>query len=237
MRRKNSRLPKFWAVIPAAGVGARMQAKTLPKQYYRIGEYSIIEHTLHPFLKYPFQKIIVIIHKADIWWESLPPSFNPQIYTIEGGQTRAESVWNGLKALENFNVHLDDWVLVHDAVRPCLAFEKIKRFINEVKNEAVGALMAVPVRDTLKHVVNDNQVDRTISRDNIWQAQTPQMFRYSYLYEALKQCQLKNEHILDEASAIEKIGYQPKIVIGDISNIKLTYDHDIDLIDCLLRRK
>jgi len=235
MRKKNNSLSKPWVIMPAAGIGTRMQAVTQPKQYYRIDKLSIIEYTLSPFLKYPFKKIIVAIHKKDAYWRTLPISSDPQIHTIEGGATRAESVWNGLNVLK-VKANPNDWVLIHDAVRPCLTLEKLTQFIHKVQKEKIGGLMAIPVRDTLKHVIN-GEVNKTIERENIWQAQTPQMFRYAYLYNALKRSRLHNTHAPDEASAIEQLGYHPKIIQGDNSNIKVTYAEDIDLANRLLRRK
>jgi len=236
MNKRNKSLPKPWVIIPAAGIGSRMQMPTKPKQYYVIDKLSIIEQTLSLFLHEVFKKIVVAIHKKDTHWNTLSVSSAPEIYTVEGGQTRAESVWNGLKALEKFNIQPMDWVLIHDAVRPCLTLEKLTQFIQMIKTEKVGGLMAIPMRDTLKYVIN-NEVSKTISRMNIWQAQTPQMFRYAYLVDALKYARLNNISISDEASAIEQLGHHPRIIRGDSSNIKVTYAEDIDLANRLLGRK
>ena len=236
MNKKNNSLPEPWVIIPAAGIGSRMQTATQPKQYFLIDKRSIIEHTLDPFLHYPFKKIIIVIHKKDIQWKVLSISSNSKIHTVEGGKTRAESVWNGLNALEKFNVQPMDWVLIHDAVRPCLTLEKLTQFIQAIKTEKVGGLMAIPIRDTLKYVIN-NKVSKTIARANIFQAQTPQMFRYNYLVDALKYVRLNNINTSDEASAIEQLGDHPKIISGDSSNIKVTYAEDVDLVNRLLGRK
>lgn len=236
MRTKNKHLPKLWVIIPAAGIGSRIKTVTKPKQYHSISEKPIIEHTLNLFLQSSFEKIIVTIQKSDPYWDNLSISSNPQIHTTIGGQTRMESVWNGLNALHDFNVISTDWVLTHDAVRPCLTSKMLTQFINALKNEAVGGTMAIPAQDTLKYVI-DNEIDHTLSRKNIWHAQTPQMFRFSCLYEALKKTKQQNINVSDEACAIEKLGYRPKIIPGDISNIKITYDRDIALATCLLRSR
>jgi 2-C-methyl-D-erythritol 4-phosphate cytidylyltransferase len=147
-----------------------------------------------------------------------------------GGETRAESVANGLLASE---LEPDDWVLVHDAARPCLTQAHLAKLIAELRDDAVGGILAVPVADTLKRADAQQRIEFTEPRDRLWQAQTPQMFRAGLLAEALARC----KNVTDEASAVESLGFQPKLVEGDSSNFKVTYPQDIRLAELLLKEK
>ncbi len=147
-----------------------------------------------------------------------------------GGATRAESVANGLLASE---LEPDDWVLVHDAARPCLSAHLLERMINELRDDAVGGILAVPVADTLKRADAQQRIACTEPREGLWQAQTPQMFRAGLLAEALARC----NNVTDEASAVEALGLQPKLVASDTSNFKVTYPQDIILAELLLKER
>ncbi len=151
-----------------------------------------------------------------------------------GGETRAESVLNGLKAAQGASsINDDDWVLVHDAARPCLSATQLDKLMDELANDEVGGLLAVPVADTLKRSDTSSRVERTESRENLWQAQTPQMFRYKLLMEALSMT--GGVTMTDDAGAIEALGLHPKLVLSDARNLKVTYPQDLALAELILR--
>ena len=213
-----------------------LQDSTTPKQYCPIGSQLVIEHTLNLLLSHSsyFQKIIVVLHPNDTHFKTLPLSSHPKIHTTTGGHTRAQSVRCGLDALKAFTVKPNDWVLTHDAARPCLRKEKLQHFIDTIINtEIIGGLLAIPVSDTLKYIKKNHAIE-TIKRDNIWQAQTPQMFRYQHLDQALGNITPEKNNVSDEASAIEQLGYQPKIILGDTLNLKITHPEDLTLAHCLM---
>jgi 2-C-methyl-D-erythritol 4-phosphate cytidylyltransferase len=149
-----------------------------------------------------------------------------------GGETRAASVYNGLIAARDA-IGGDDWVLVHDAARPCLSADALERLIAEVGDDEAGGLLAIPVADTLKRADADTRVDATASREGLWQAQTPQMFRYGFLVEALRRSD--GAEVTDEASAIERLGLKPRLVMGEARNLKVTYPQDLELAEVILK--
>lgn len=217
----------LWLIIPAAGVGKRLNAD-LPKQYIVIDDRSVIEHTLSPFIAYPhIQQIIVVVSNADTHWQKIQTSFTQvKFVTVPVGKERCFSVYQGLLSLQSLAA-ADDWVLVHDAVRPCISSQDIDRLVVSLQHHTVGGLLGVPVRDTLKRVNTNGDVIATIARENIWQAQTPQMFRYGILMQAMKAAIEQDRMVTDEASAIELIGQHPVMVEGTADNIKITYPEDI----------
>jgi 2-C-methyl-D-erythritol 4-phosphate cytidylyltransferase len=215
-----------WAVVPAAGVGKRMQADR-PKQYLPLAGKTVIEHTLLRLLQSGvFQAVAVAISLEDPYWPELDISKHPDVITAPGGKERADSVLSALKALQGRAAE-DDWVLVHDAARPCLTAFDIHLQIDTLKNDAVGGILALSSHDTLKHVEGDT-ITATIDRKHIWRALTPQMFKYSMLRDALQQTE-GNPAVTDEASALEILGYKPKIVEGRPDNIKITRPEDLAL--------
>ena len=217
---------KCWAVVPAAGVGKRMQADR-PKQYLPLAGQTVIEHTLLRLLQSgAFQAVAVAISVEDPYWPELAISQHPQVITAAGGKERADSVLSALKALQGQAAE-DDWVLVHDAARPCLTSADIHLQINSLKDDTVGGILALSSHDTLKQVDGDN-ITATVDRKHIWRALTPQMFRYGMLRDALQQTE-GNPAITDEASALELLGFQPKIVEGRPDNIKITRPEDLAL--------
>jgi len=219
---------KYWVIIPAAGIGERMK-KAMPKQYCKIDEKTVLEHCLIPFIQHSLiQKIIVVLNKQDTLWPTLEISNHPKIEITFGGKYRAQSVFNGLLHLQTLGARTRDWVLVHDAVRPCLTLQMLDHLIENLKDDKVGGLLATPVRDTLKRVL-DHRVEKTISRENLWCAQTPQMFRHGLLFEALEKTLTGRSLITDEAIAVENFGKQAKVVVGDIKNIKITFPEDLEL--------
>ena len=221
-----TQLIKFWAIVPAAGVGKRMQADR-PKQYLELAGTTVIEHTLLRLLQADiFSAIAVAVSKEDPYWPELPLSKHQTIITAPGGKERADSVLSGLKAIRE-QASDDDWVLVHDAARPCITTEDIHYLINTLVNDEVGGILALASADTLKQV-QGNSITGTLDRSHIWRALTPQMFRYGLLKAALEQTQ-GNPAITDDASALELTGLQPKIVEGRPDNIKITRPEDLAL--------
>lgn len=219
--------PAFWAVIPAAGIGSRMRADR-PKQYLDLAGRSILERTLDCFLGHPRLKgLVVCLAADDPWWPNLPSASNELIQRAEGGRERADSVLNGLLRLTELGGASDDWVLVHDAARPNLARTDLDRLLNELADDAVGGLLGVPARDTLKRVGVDGRVQETIDRSVVWLAYTPQMFRLGALHRALADALVADAAITDEASAMEWAGYAPRMVEGRVDNIKVTTPEDL----------
>ena len=215
-----------WAVVPAAGVGKRMQADR-PKQYLPLAGKTVIEHTLDRLLQSgAFKAVAVAISVEDPYWPELAVSKHPEVITAPGGKERADSVLSALKSLQGRAAE-DDWVLVHDAARPCLTTDDIRQLIDTLKDDAVGGILALSSHDTLKQVAGGS-INATVDRKHIWRALTPQMFRYGMLRDALQQAE-GNPAITDEASALEIQGLQPKIVEGRPDNIKITRPEDLAL--------
>lgn len=217
---------KYWAVVPAAGVGKRMNADR-PKQYLPLLDKTVIEHTLMRLLKADvFSAVAVAISEEDPYWPELDIASNEKVITAAGGKERADSVLSALKAIRTLASD-DDWVLVHDAARPCITTIDIIHLINSLKKDDVGGILALSSHDTLKNVQGDFIVE-TLDRRHIWRALTPQMFRYGLLKSALEAAE-GNPAITDEASALELKGLQPKIVEGRPDNIKITRPEDLAL--------
>lgn len=221
-------LPAFWAVIPAAGVGARMAADR-PKQYLQLGGLTILEHSLLCFLNHPRLKGLVIsLAVDDPYWPTLPCALDSRIQQVAGGRERADSVLNALLHLHANGADDNDWVLVHDAARPNLARSDLDNLLNELKDDPVGGLLAVPAKDTLKRADAHGRVTETVDRSLIWQAYTPQMFRLGALHRALAESLVSNVSITDEASAIEWAGQSPRLIEGRADNIKVTRPEDLE---------
>ncbi|KAA8703523.1 MULTISPECIES: 2-C-methyl-D-erythritol 4-phosphate cytidylyltransferase [Pseudomonas] len=224
----SSCLPAFWAVIPAAGVGARMAADR-PKQYLQLGGRTILEHSLGCFLDHPSLKgLVVSLAVDDPYWPSLACAGDPRIQRADGGSQRSGSVLNALLQLNALGASDDDWVLVHDAARPNLSREDLDTLLAELAHDPVGGLLAVPARDTLKRVDKHGRVVETIDRSLIWQAYTPQMFRLGALHRALADSLVADAVITDEASAMEWSGQAPRLVEGRADNIKVTRPEDLE---------
>lgn len=224
----NHDLPAFWAVIPAAGVGARMAADR-PKQYLQLGGRTILEHSLGCFLDHPCLKgLVVSLAVDDPYWPSLACANDPRIQRADGGSERSGSVLNALLQLNALGASDDDWVLVHDAARPNLSRDDLDKLLAELADDPVGGLLAVPARDTLKRVDKHGRVVDTIDRSLIWQAYTPQMFRLGALHRALADSLVADAVITDEASAMEWSGQAPRLVEGRSDNIKVTRPEDLE---------
>jgi len=229
-------MPNYYALIPAAGFGSRMGGET-PKQYLSLLGRPLIHYAVATLCRHAMiSRVYVVLAPEDQLWKSYDSTaFAGKLKPLYcGGAERFESVRNGLDAIQG-EVGFEDWVLVHDAARPGLSGELLDRLIGEVGNDPFGGLLAVPVADTLKRADADNRVLRTESRDKLWQAQTPQMFRYSLLQRALSL--LDGAVVTDEAQAVERMGFQAKLVAGDMANFKVTYPQDIKLAELILGGK
>ncbi len=228
---------KVWVVIPAAGVGSRMQADR-PKQYLPLAGKTVIEHTLACFDTHPaVEGIVVSIGDDDPYWLELPRD-GRKVFTASGGKERADSVLNGLNyLLETLGIKPETWVLVHDAARPCLHRTDLDKLLAvRDGHEAAGALLAVPVRDTMKRAQPDSpHVSHTEERNGLWHALTPQMAQLGVLQEALAHALKKGVSITDEASALEYAGLHPMLVEGDARNIKITRPADLALAEFFLK--
>lgn len=222
-----------WAVIPAAGIGKRMCADR-PKQYLPVAGKTVIEHTLSTFLKHPrIQGITVAIGPDDPYWKQLEYSRDDRVHLVTGGVERADSVRNALRSLEG-NLDGEDWVLVHDAARPCLRYTDLDRLLVELGGDSIGGILATPARDTLKQVGPEGEIQTTIDRSRLWHAQTPQMFHFKLLLDALDRGIACGQVITDESSVIEQAGFHPRIVEGHADNIKITCPEDLPYAEWLL---
>ncbi|MFV0371949.1 MAG: 2-C-methyl-D-erythritol 4-phosphate cytidylyltransferase [Azonexus sp.] len=227
-------MPRYFAIVPAAGSGARFGASR-PKQYLDLNGRPLIYHTLAALAVWPrIERVWVVLAPDDPFWPRYDWSgLGAKVESVHcGGATRAESVRNGLQAAAVAAAE-DDWVLVHDAARPCLTPALLNALHEELADDPVGGLLAVPVADTLKRADANQRVADTEPRGGLWQAQTPQMFRYGLLRRALA---AQNE-VTDEAGAIEAAGLQPRLVASSASNLKVTYPADLALAALILREQ
>lgn len=229
---------KLWGILPAAGIGARMGTNT-PKQYLEVAGKAIIQHSIELMLtRSELESLTVCLAAGDIHFAKLGIT-HPKLTTTAGGNTRADSVLNGLKSIRD-KAEADDWVLVHDAARPCLEPAMLARMIDTLVYDQVGGILATRAKDTLKKVLppapgaDQQSVSYTLDRSDIWQAQTPQLFRYGLLTKALEFCLEHNLEVTDEASALEHAGYPVKLVEGSATNIKVTNPEDRLLAEFLL---
>lgn len=225
-----------WAVIPAAGIGTRMGAE-IPKQYLPLMGKTVLEHTVLRFCEHvDIRAVIVVLADNDLHWKKLSLAKNPKVHTTTGGIQRYHSVFNGLRYLEKM-ASVDDWVLVHDAARPCIRIEDINKLIQAAVSSVDGAVLAIPERDTMKRATRDRKIESTVSRDDLWHAQTPQIFRYSMLKSALENVFAKNIPVTDESQAIEMFGKFPMLVEGHADNIKITHPADLMLAEVYLKQQ
>ena len=226
---------KLWAVVPAAGSSRRMAGAALPKQYLPLAGRTVIEWSIAPFLeRSDCERIVVVVAGQDRHWPQQSLARHPKIVTATGGEERVDSVRAGLQALASQATE-QDWVLVHDAARPCLKSADLQRLIADLAADSVGGLLAAPVVDTLKRGDVDNRVQATVSRAALWRALTPQMFRYTVLDRALRKAHETRSSPTDEAQAVEALGLQPRLVPGDPDNIKITLPDDVERAARLLK--
>jgi 2-C-methyl-D-erythritol 4-phosphate cytidylyltransferase len=219
-----------WAVFPAAGVGARMGADC-PKQYLPLAGRTVIEHSLDAVLNHEaIRGGVVAISETDDSWEGLGYQHAKPLLRAMGGAERCHSVLNALYVLANMAT-VDDWVLVHDAARPCVRHDDISRLIEQCYSHPVGGILATPIKDTIKQSVASHYITRTIDRGSLWYAQTPQMFRLGMLHHALGLALSEKAVITDEASALEHIGQDPLLIEGHADNLKITRPEDLALAE------
>ncbi|MET0050992.1 MAG: 2-C-methyl-D-erythritol 4-phosphate cytidylyltransferase [Candidatus Thiodiazotropha sp.] len=224
---------RYWAVVPAAGVGRRMGGE-IPKQYRLLAGRRVIDHSLARLLRNPLiNTVFVALSVEDVHWEDCEHARDPRVIRVSGGEERCHSVLNALRVVLE-HAAADDWVLVHDAARPCLAHEDLDRLIERLSEHPVGGLLGIPVTDTIKEVDVNGQVTGTRSRDRLWRAFTPQMFRLGMLTKALEQVIASGGQVTDEASALEALGHQPLMVEGSPGNIKITRPEDLALAEFYL---
>lgn len=217
--------PDVIAVVPAAGIGSRMQSEC-PKQYLSIGGKTLLEHALNSLLAHPaISRIIVAISPEDPYFSTLPIASDPRIMVVKGGKERADSVLAGLKAVSSAR-----WVLVHDAARPCLHIDDLSRLLAIAATSTVGGILAAPVRDTMKRAEPGKQaIAHTVDREALWHALTPQLFPLELLRDCLVRALNEGATITDEASALEYCGFHPELVMGRSDNIKVTRPEDLAL--------
>lgn len=217
-----------WAVVPAAGIGQRMQS-AIPKQYLSLGGQQVIDHALAPLITHPtIRKIYVALSPDDIWWTQTRFAHHPDIVQVVGGTERRDSVLHALHTLAA-QANPEDWVLVHDAARPYLHPDDLARLITQVRTHptAVGGLLGQRAADTLKQVAADGTIRHTLDRRLIWHAFTPQMCRFDLLYQHLQAACTANLPMTDEAGVLEWAGETMLMVPGRADNRKITYPEDL----------
>ncbi|MEX0733425.1 MAG: 2-C-methyl-D-erythritol 4-phosphate cytidylyltransferase [Steroidobacteraceae bacterium] len=224
---------RIWFVIAAAGAATRFGG-TVPKPYLKIAGRTLLEHSLRALSAVPgIAGGVVVVAPGDRRFHRLPKILRRRLTTATGGPTRAMSVLNGLNAL--ITAAEDDWVLVHDAARPCLPRKDIEALVAECRRDPVGGLLAVPVTDTVKQADEQGRSTRTLPRERLWRAQTPQMFRHGRLVRALTQALEEGFDATDEAAAIEGLGLRPRLVEGSPLNIKITRPGDLVFAQAAMR--
>lgn len=232
-------LAQYSVVVPAAGIGKRMKTDC-PKQYLHIAGKTVIEHTLANLLEHSqVKRVVVVLNPQDKLFAQLPIANNPSIEVVEGGQERCDSVLAGLNYLSDEE---EEWVLVHDAARPCLAQIDLTSLLQLAEQSNTGGILATPVRDTMKRALGkkangQNIVRQTESREHLWHALTPQFFQLAGLKQALNEASIKDVNITDEASAMEFLGEKVILVEGRASNIKITQPEDLLLAEFYLTQK
>ena len=253
---------KNYLILPAAGVGSRMKADR-PKQYLQLHGKTILEHTLDTMLNYgsedgveagestdkAFEKIVLVVTKGDPYWQDISASEkyadNPRLMIADGGEERCHSVLNGLQALQNIAAE-NDWIAVHDIARPCIRHSDLDLLFSGLTED--GAILAAPVRDTMKRGFSagyysangsenkGNQISETVERTQLWHALTPQVFPFGTLIQALNAALADGFQVTDEASALEHIGKHPSLITGRADNIKVTHPDDLELCELFLTR-
>ncbi|MGE8538879.1 MAG: 2-C-methyl-D-erythritol 4-phosphate cytidylyltransferase [Acinetobacter sp.] len=224
---------KLWVILPAAGSGSRF-SKTELKQYQMIQGRTVLEHTVARLNQLPLTGYVLAIAEQDNVAKTLPFSSLEKAHFCLGGAERVNSVLNALNYLSEIASE-NDWVLVHDAARPCVSLDCLQQLVNTAITQDRAAILAIPVRDTLKRVISDFDIQETVDRSMLWQAQTPQMARLGRLKHAIEQALQEGATITDEASALEHIGESVSVVQGRSDNIKITYPDDLELARLILQ--
>lgn len=228
-------MPKVFAIVPAAGQGTRI-GDAAPKQYIPVAGKPLMFHSIESLAAVPRIGCVCVVlspldrHWGEHDWSAFPDKIEP---IFAGGATRAESVRNALAHLGE-RVAANDWVLVHDAARPCIVRELVEQFLDEIGDDPVGGLLAMPLTDTIKSADENQRVAATVRRAGLWRAQTPQMFRAGLLRRGLE----AKPDATDEAQAVEAVGHNaPRLVQGENSNIKVTFAEDLFLAEMILKRQ
>jgi 2-C-methyl-D-erythritol 4-phosphate cytidylyltransferase len=207
------------------------------KQYLPIRGRAVLAHSIRAFQFHPMiASITVVIADNDQLFESAVGSLAAAVKTVIGGETRAQSVRNGLQFIAD-NYAGSDWALVHDAARPCLSSSRLEKFLEQGLESPDGAILAVPVGDTLKRADDSQRISSTVDRSGLWAAQTPQLFRVDALARAIDAAQDLGRDLTDEASAMEAAGVKPLLVMGSAANIKITHPSDLAIAEALMARK
>lgn len=226
----------IWAVVPAAGSGSRFGGE-VPKQYLQVAGEPLLAHTLRALLAHPgVAGVVVVLAEDDPRWPGWSELEGKPVRHCVGGESRADSVLAGLQALPD-EVRPDDFVLVHDAARPNLALADLGQLLERGRVDPVGAILAAPVRDTLKRAGDEGGIDRTVPRERLWRALTPQMFRRLQLSQALEKARSAGVEVTDESMAMERKGARPLLIEGREDNIKITTPADLAYFEFLLSRR
>jgi len=228
---------EIWAVIPAAGIGKRMQSD-IPKQYLNLVDRPVIEHTINRLLAVErVRGVVVSLQTDDPYWPNVHIDSGKPVYLAAGGNERCHSVINALDTLSGLSDYKPGltWVRVHDAVRPCVSVDDICKLIANASASEAGGLLAMPVRDTMKRQDKDQRVSQTVDRTGLWHALTPQLFPCDTLQMALKTAVAEGFLVTDESSAMEHAGYRPRLVEGREDNIKITRPADLHLAGLLMQ--
>lgn len=223
---------KIWAIIPAAGSGRRFSQSDL-KQYQTIQHKTVIEHTVARLTELPLSGYVLAISATDTYAATLDFPQKDKLHFCPGGAERVDSVLNGLRYLQQI-ASPDDWVLVHDAARPCVGREQLLDLLQHAIIQDCNAILATPVRDTLKRVAQQPQITETVDRSTLWQAQTPQLSKIKLLAHAIENALQDGMTITDEASALEYAGLRVDVVAGRADNIKITYPEDLEMARMIL---
>lgn len=227
---------RAWAVVPAAGRGRRM-AGAVPKQYLVLAGKPILQHTVERLVGHPrVRGVVVVLAAGDAHWDGLDLAARERVITVTGGDERCHSVLAALTHLAAL-AEGSDWVMVHDAARPCVRADDIDALVTAAGAHAVGGLLAVPVRDTMKRAGPGDEIVQTVDRHGLWHAQTPQMFRLAELRSAIEAALAAGVTVTDEAQALELRGRMPLLVAGHADNIKVTEPQDAALAELFLRRQ
>ena len=231
----NSKSP-VWAIVPASGVGHRMQGP-VAKQYLPLDNKTIIEHTLDRLLSFDgIDGLILVLQAGDRNWEALNYQSSKPLIVTTGGKQRHDSVFNGLQKL--LELEMDNpFVMAHDAVRPFVLHQDLQNLLDAAVEHEAGGLLALPVSDTLKQQDEFGNTERTVSRKDLWRAFTPQMFRAELLYRAIEHVRQNSLNVTDDASAVEALGMCPRLVVSSAENLKITYPADLSLVTMILKRQ
>lgn len=230
----NNSLGQYTVVVPAAGVGKRMRA-SCPKQYLTINDKTILEHTVQRLLNHEaICHVVIALGEFDEYFPTTALANNSNVTRVIGGKERVDSVLAGLKSL---NTEQEQWVLVHDAARPCVQHNDLTQLIKYCVENDHGGILAAPVRDTMKQATSTGIIDKTLDRSQMWHALTPQMYKTAELTSAIGDALAKDIVITDESSAMEAFGYASGLVSGSSDNIKITQPEDLRLAEFILQQQ